>query len=313
MKKKILVIALSLIISLLSIKVKADTISYKYEMSPNRINYYWATDGSVLNYCTTFSDVRIGTYTFHRCQSSIDHIPVSSRIYYNSGQFSNVNDTSKNWSVFYSLYMSSERARYINSVMMETGGYVYACNVIGNTSPGLQSSSASETIYGIYCPSVVMHGSNLYITVNYDDYQNNNGSGQFYFGMSDPITFVDNSDTGAVVSAINGLQNSINNNSNQAHQDSQAIEDTLTQDHNYNNNASENIDGQQDIDNTSEAEENLMDDLDFSGASNIDVSINPNASSYIWEIVNKLRLIPGVITLMTSVLGLGIIKMILNR
>lgn len=45
-----------------------------------------------------------------------------------------------------------------------------------------------------------------------------------------------------------------------------------------------------------------------------EITINPNASSFIWDIVGGLRsMSPAIITVMTSILGLGIIKMILNR
>ena len=89
--------------------------------------------------------------------------------------------------------------------------------------------------------------------------------------------------------------------------------DVLTEDHTYNNNASETIQGQDDMDDMSEAEEDLMGELDFSGAQDLEITINPHASQYIWQIVERLRTLPGVTILMTSILGLGIIKMILNR
>ena len=91
------------------------------------------------------------------------------------------------------------------------------------------------------------------------------------------------------------------------------LNDTLNQDHTYNNNASENIQGQQDLDNLNNAETSLFNNLDFSGA-NAPISINTYASSYIWQIVDALRGISAkIVLLMTSILGLGIIKMILNR
>ena len=88
----------------------------------------------------------------------------------------------------------------------------------------------------------------------------------------------------------------------------------MNQNHTYNNNPSENITGQNNVNEMTNAEENLMNNLDFSGASEVNVSINPNSSNFIWNIVNRLREInPAIITLMTSILGIGIFKLILNR
>lgn len=88
----------------------------------------------------------------------------------------------------------------------------------------------------------------------------------------------------------------------------------INQDHTYNNNPSENIQGQNEIDNMTNAEDNLMNSLDFSGANDINVSINPNSSNFIWKTINRLREInPAIITLITSISGIGIFKLILNR
>ncbi|MBQ2350052.1 MAG: hypothetical protein II393_02130 [Cytophagales bacterium] len=92
------------------------------------------------------------------------------------------------------------------------------------------------------------------------------------------------------------------------------INNTIDQDHTYNNNPSETIDGKQDMDDLKDAEQGLMEDLDFSGVEDIDITINAEASSFIWQIVEQLRQMNGAIVLLiTSILGLGIIKMILNR
>lgn len=100
----------------------------------------------------------------------------------------------------------------------------------------------------------------------------------------------------------------------QIQQEMDDVNDTLTEDHTYNNNASQQIDGEDEIDDMSQAQEDLMDSIDLSGASNVDITINPNASSYIWQIVNRLRnMNSSIIILMTSILGLGILKLVLNR
>lgn len=70
----------------------------------------------------------------------------------------------------------------------------------------------------------------------------------------------------------------------------------------------------QEIEQYHQAEENLINSLDLNMSVMDGISINPNASSYIWSIVERLRMInPAIILLMTSILGMGIIKMVLNR
>lgn len=94
----------------------------------------------------------------------------------------------------------------------------------------------------------------------------------------------------------------------------QALQDTLEQDHDYNNNASETIQGQDKLNEMEQTESQIFDSLDFSGVEDLDITIDTNSASFIWEIVNRLRQISSkIVLLMTSILGLGIIKMILNR
>ena len=94
---------------------------------------------------------------------------------------------------------------------------------------------------------------------------------------------------------------------------SQALQDTLDQDAEYNTDGEE-IEGQQEIDDYKAAEENVLDSLDFSAAEDLDITINASTSSFIWQIVERLRQISSkIVLLFTSILGLGLIKMILNR
>lgn len=64
----------------------------------------------------------------------------------------------------------------------------------------------------------------------------------------------------------------------------------------------------------SQNEEQLLDSLDMNTSVLDDININASASAFIWDIVEGVRgMNPAIITLMTSILGLGIAKMILNR
>ena len=94
----------------------------------------------------------------------------------------------------------------------------------------------------------------------------------------------------------------------------QGITDTLDQNHEYNSNQSETIQGQQDIDTMQDKENQIMNSIDVSGANNLNVNINSNASNFIWAIAQRLReMNEKIVLLFTSILGLGVMKTILNR
>lgn len=70
----------------------------------------------------------------------------------------------------------------------------------------------------------------------------------------------------------------------------------------------------QELNDYSTAEEQVLNSLDFSGVNQTTVTINPNASLFIWNIVDRLRSMSGaIVLLMTSIFGIGIIKLVLNR
>lgn len=92
------------------------------------------------------------------------------------------------------------------------------------------------------------------------------------------------------------------------------VEEAITGDYDYNDTPSEELEGKEDLDNLKEKEEELLGNLDFSGADNLEITIEPESASFIWQIVDALRSMSGkIVLLITSILGLGIIKMILNR
>lgn len=108
-------------------------------------------------------------------------------------------------------------------------------------------------------------------------------------------------------SIINSINSNITNTSN-ANTDR-----ILNKDNNYNNNPSQNIQGNQEVNDLNDKESQLFDNIDLSGV-DVNIGINANANNFIWEIVNRLReMNTNIILLITAALGLGIIKMILNR
>lgn len=90
--------------------------------------------------------------------------------------------------------------------------------------------------------------------------------------------------------------------------------DILSQDHTYNNNASQDTTNQENqMNNFEQQEDTLRNSLNLD-IENSEITINPIASSFIWDVVNRLRAMSGkIVLLFTSVLSLGIMKMILGR
>lgn len=114
---------------------------------------------------------------------------------------------------------------------------------------------------------------------------------------------------------LNFLSDKINSSDlNEINQNQQQTNNILTQDHNYNQNESQSTQGQKEqMENYEKEEDNLRNNLNLS-IEEAEVTIKPEANTFIWEIVNKLRTMSGkIVLLFTSVLSLGIMKMILGR
>lgn len=116
------------------------------------------------------------------------------------------------------------------------------------------------------------------------------------------------------LSVARGTDAIIKDQTNQIIEGQEELKDILEGEHDYNNNPSEEINGREDIDNYTEKEEELFSSLDFEGIGDNEITINGETSNFIWRIIERIREMSGkIILLMNSILGLGIIKMILNR
>lgn len=117
-----------------------------------------------------------------------------------------------------------------------------------------------------------------------------------------------------VSSVINNQTTIIQNEFNQTNQNITEINDTLNQEHQYNNNGwVDTTTEKEEMESFEEEEQELRDNLNLN-IENSEIIINENASNFIWEIINQLRGINGkIVLLFTSVLSLGIMKMILSR
>lgn len=113
----------------------------------------------------------------------------------------------------------------------------------------------------------------------------------------------------------NSIQEIITNSDLATNEDlNNVTNEILNGEHEYNKEASEEVKGKEDLDNYAQKEEELFNNLNFEGIGNNEITINPGASTFIWEIVERLRGMNGkIVLLMTSILGIGIIKLLLNR
>lgn len=141
----------------------------------------------------------------------------------------------------------------------------------------------------------------------------NNG---LYFGSVDWISVYSVS-----VTYSEGVGAQIDNQTNIMNENQQTIinninntNDILNQDHTYNNDPNRDTTTQNNqLTSYEQEEQQLLNNLNLN-IEDAEVSINGNASSFIWEIINRIRQTSGkIVLLFTSVLSLGIIKLILGR
>lgn len=133
----------------------------------------------------------------------------------------------------------------------------------------------------------------------------------------------------SVQTAITNMQNSINSNANTNTQSiinnqnsntnaingniDQEFSDLKNYDHSYNNNATDTPSNQSDINSVLSQQNTLSSSIDLD-SSILDVTLNTDATTWIWGVVDNFRTINGKITLLfTTILSLAVIKMILNR
>lgn len=94
----------------------------------------------------------------------------------------------------------------------------------------------------------------------------------------------------------------------------QEIENQLNQTQEYTEDMNTNMTGVNETIEYSQKEKNLKDQLDLNTSMLDGLNIDANTSGFIWDIVGGLRSMnPAIITLMSTMLGLGVIRMILNR
>ena len=110
------------------------------------------------------------------------------------------------------------------------------------------------------------------------------------------------------------VKNIIENSNGNVVESVDKVNETLNKNHEYNNNESVSTEEEKNkFNNFEQEEDNLRNGLNLN-IEDTEITINPEANTFIWNIVNRLRGMSGkIVLLFTSVLSLGIMKMILGR
>lgn len=182
-----------------------------------------------------------------------------------------------------------------NNIFNDTA-YATMNNVPGD---GTQTFNSCRQIIGI----VVPENDNLWFNVK----MTSNSTIKSYL----QVVAVETKELGLYTDTIRQIVENSNGNVVQA---VDQVNNTLNQDHQYNNNASESTENEkQEMENYEQQEDTLRNGLDLS-IEESEITINPEANTFIWNIVDRLRGMSGkIVLLFTSVLSLGIMKMILGR
>ena len=114
--------------------------------------------------------------------------------------------------------------------------------------------------------------------------------------------------------SINNQTEVIIDKSNEIINEQKETNEIISQDHNYNTNPSQSTENEkQQMESYEQEEDSLRNGLNLN-IENTEITIKPEANTFIWEVVNRLRGMSGkIVLLFTSVLSLGIMKMILGR
>lgn len=186
-------------------------------------------------------------------------------------------------------------AKKHNNIFNDTA-YATMNNVPGD---GSQTFNSCRQIIGI----VVPEKDNLWFNVR----MTSNSTIKAHL----QVVGVETKELGLYTETIRQIVENANGNVEQA---VDRVNETLNQNHEYNNNASQNTENEkQEMENYEQQEDSLRNGLDLN-IEESEITINPEANTFIWNVVDRLRGMNGkIVLLFTSVLSLGIMKMILGR
>lgn len=171
-----------------------------------------------------------------------------------------------------------------------------------STSPGISSLgySSCRLYSGLYVPNTT---GNNWISIQFTS--NHTQTSKF------AIVSVDIENLGIYTNTIKQIIESSNGNVKQA---VDRVNDTLNQNHNYNTDPSKSTQEEENkINDYENQEDSLREGLNLE-IENSEITIDPETNTFIWNIINRLREMNGqIVLLFTSVLSIGLIKIILGR
>lgn len=171
-----------------------------------------------------------------------------------------------------------------------------------STSPGITSIgySSCRLYSGLYVPNTT---GNNWISIQFTS--NNTQTSKF------ALVAVETENLGIYTNTIKQIIETSNGNVEKA---VDRVNDTLNQDHSYNTDPSTSTQEEQNKINEYETQEDsLREGLNLE-IDNSEITIDPQANTFIWNVINRLRGMNGkIVLLFTSVLSLGLIKIILGR
>lgn len=132
---------------------------------------------------------------------------------------------------------------------------------------------------------------------------------QFPFSNVGKIRYIN-----SVVTYEEGVGAIIDKKTDEMIKEQEKTNEILSKDHKYNTDPSQSTENEkQQMENYEQEEDSLRKGLDLN-IEESEITINPEANTFIWSIVDKLRgMSPKIVLLFTSVLSLGIMKMVLGR
>ena len=118
----------------------------------------------------------------------------------------------------------------------------------------------------------------------------------------------------AIVTYEEGVGAIIDKKTDEMIKEQEKTNEILSKDHKYNTDPSESTESQkQEMENYEQEEDSLRNGLDLD-IEESEITINPAANTFIWNTIDKLRGMSGkIVLLFTSVLSLGLMKMVLGR
>lgn len=292
--KKILIIISTLILILSFSRVKADTLQvldtpWKDEQNNNLPEYY----GSYIQYA-------VGSLNSGNYYSGVT-IPSNAKGFYITYTMRNISAgstytcTGYNEENFCTEYKGPNESYYAFTVVMGLNDYIGSCYFVDDSIP--KASAKVERIKStVYCP-IPSNKSHVLNRVAINSYNaiNNNSSVFYYIGL-EKFLLVD----------IDGQTQII--------QEQQQTNEILNQTTEYNNETNTNTIGANETLEAGEMEDQLLQENQFNGSIMDNMSIDSTASGFIWNIMDGLRgMNVAIVSLMTMALGLGVIKLVLNR